>query len=56
MCGWADDGVLCFFGEKRLSLPSQNKRGKRRPEIGMEPDGHVATEQPILMGLPGCTP
>jgi hypothetical protein len=52
----ADNGVLCFWGERRLSFPSQNKRGKLGREIGMEPDGNVATKLPILMGPPSCTP
>jgi hypothetical protein len=49
-------GCYVFWGERRLSFPSQNKRGKHGPEIGMEPDGLVATNLPISMGLPGCTP
>jgi hypothetical protein len=44
------------MGERRLSFPSQNKSEKVGPEIGMEPDGHVATELPISMGPPGRTP
>jgi hypothetical protein len=34
-------GCYVFLGERRLSFPSQNKKGKLGPEIGMEPDGVV---------------
>jgi hypothetical protein len=49
-------GCYVFLEKRRLSFPSQNKRGKLGQEIGMESDSHVATKLPIFMGPPGCTP
>ncbi len=41
-----------FFGERRLTFPKQNKRGKLGRSIALEPEGHVATERMFSMDPP----